>query len=55
MAKIAEEVLVVKVSQLVKNDEKPNSKLTEEVVEGLEAVVAELVGDGCVVEVLTEE
>lgn len=55
MAKIVEEVLVVKVSQLTKEGLKPDSKLTPEVVEGLEAVVTELVGDGCVVEILTEE
>ena len=55
MAKISEEHIVVKVSQLVKDDESAASKVTDEIKETIETVVAELVGDDCVIEVINDE
>ena len=52
MAKIVEDVLVIKFSRIVKNDDaNPNSALTAENAKALEQVAQELVGDGVVVEV----
>ena len=51
MAKIHEEVLVVKLSQLVRNDSEEPSVITEEIVAALEQVVQELVGQQVIVEV----
>lgn len=52
MAKIVEEVLVVKVSKIVKdNAEDQNSILTEEIQSALEQVAQELVGENLLVEV----
>lgn len=51
MAQISEEHIVIKVSQLVRDGESGKSKLSDDVVDSLEQVVSELVGDGCVVEV----
>ena len=53
MAKIHEEVLVVKISKLVKElDPTDNSIVSEEVLFSLEQVVQELRGDNVVVEVV---
>lgn len=52
MAKIVEEVVVVKVSKLVKDSVEGDSIITEETIASLEAVAQELVGDGAVVEVV---
>jgi hypothetical protein len=52
MAKIVEEVVVIKVSQLVKDEADAETKLTDEVIAGLEQIASELVGDGSVVEVI---
>lgn len=54
MAKIVEEALVIKVSQLVKDGTAAEERLTDEICATLEQVVAEVVGDGCVVEVVKE-
>lgn len=54
MAKIVEELLVIKVSQLVKDGEEAAEKLTDEVAITVEQVVAEMVGKGCVVEAVSE-
>lgn len=51
MAKIHEEVLVVKLSQLVKSDSQESSMITEEITAALEQVVQELVGSNVIVEV----
>lgn len=51
MAKIHEEQIVVKVSQLVKEAEDAESKVTDEIKQTLESVAAELLGSDCVVEV----
>lgn len=55
MAKIAEELVVVKVSQLVKDSSNSDSKITPEFVDSLEAVISELLGADCVVEVIRED
>lgn len=51
MAQISEEHVVIKISQLVRDGESANTKLSDEIVDSLEQVVSELVGDGCVVEI----
>lgn len=52
MAKIVEEVVVIKFSKLVKDSDTNESVVTDETFASLEAVAQELVGSGAVVEVL---
>ncbi len=55
MAKIQEELIVIKLSKLHKDSQTPNSNLAgSDVVQGLEAVVQELVGSDVIVEVLQD-
>lgn len=54
MAKIVEELMVIKVSQIAKDDGNAPEKLTDEIIATVEQVVAEMVGSGCVVEVVSE-
>ena len=54
MAKIAEELVVIKVSQIVKDAQDAEEKITPEFVSSLEDVVSELLGKDCVVEVIRE-
>jgi len=52
MAKIYEEVMVIKVSKLVADKESsPKTIISNDVVENIEAVVQELVGEKVIVEV----
>jgi hypothetical protein len=51
MAKIVEEVIVIKLSRITKEGTKVESAITEELVTTLETVAQELVGEGIVVEV----
>lgn len=53
MAKIYEEVVVIKLSKLVKNenDIEQGSLASDDVVAALEQVAQELIGDGAIVEV----
>lgn len=53
MAKIHEEVLIVKLSKLVKNDQSVDSGsiVSADVVTALEQVVQELVGESVIVDV----
>jgi hypothetical protein len=51
MAKIQEEVIVITVSRLVKDNETSNVLFTEEIGLALEQVAQELLGNGVVVEV----
>lgn len=51
MAKLHEEVVVIKITQLAKNDEQPSPRATPEVVAALAQVAEELVGAGAVVEI----
>lgn len=54
MAKIVEEVVVVKVSKLVRDNDKNSPLLPAEFVPGLEAMAAEILGDaGALIEVMT--
>jgi hypothetical protein len=50
MAKIHEEVVVIKLSKLVKDDETVDNIATLDIVAALEQVAQELVGTGAVVE-----
>jgi hypothetical protein len=51
MAKIHEEIIVIKLSKLVKETDKPMAVATEELVASLSAVVEELAGSGIIVEI----
>jgi hypothetical protein len=51
MAKLHEEVLVVKVSKLLKDDDISSAILNTETVASLEAVVQELAGANALVEI----
>lgn len=52
MAKIKEEILLIKISTITKNNDNLSpSVLTDEVVSTLEQVVTELLGEGVIVEV----
>jgi len=51
MAKVHEEVIVITVSRLIKNNENPRRLLTEEIGLALEQVAQELLGGEVVVEV----
>lgn len=51
MAKIHEEVVIVKVSKLVKTDAETDALVSDELMESLEQVVQELLGDSVIVEV----
>jgi hypothetical protein len=51
MAKIQEEVVVITVSKLVKNEGSTAEVVTDEIVSALASVAEELLGNGVVVEV----
>lgn len=51
MAKLHEEVLVIKVSKLLKDSDEPSTILNSETVSSLEAVVQELAGANTLVEI----
>jgi hypothetical protein len=51
MAKIQEEVIVIKFSKLVKDSDGSPSFVTEETINALEQVAQELVGDSIIAEV----
>jgi hypothetical protein len=51
MAKINESVMVIKVSELVKDNEEKPSPLTDEMVTQLHAVIQELAGPQTLVEI----
>ncbi len=51
MAKVHEEVIVVKLSKLLKNDQDTTNIFTEDALYSLEQVVQELVGAPVIVEV----
>ena len=55
MAKIQEELIVIKLSKLHKdNDTQSPGLASEDVVSGLEAVVQELVGSDVIVEIVND-
>lgn len=51
MAKIQEEIIVIKFSQLVKDGVESQSPITEDVIAALTQVAEELVGSGVIVEI----
>ena len=53
MAKIKEEILVIRVSTITKNGENKPDLLNDEIAATIEQVVSELIGDSAVVEVET--
>ena len=54
MAKLHEEIIVVKVSKLLKDNESVSPIMDTETVASLEAVIQELTGQGVLVEIATE-
>jgi len=50
MAKVQEQIIVIKVSKLIKNDGTESDLISDDVVSSLEEVVSQLVGDGIIVE-----
>jgi len=54
MAKLQEDVLVIKISKLIKDTDTVSTALTEELITSLEAVVTELAGAGALVEIAAE-
>mgnify|MGYP003338262179 CR=1 FL=1 len=53
MARIVEEVIVIKLSRLVKDSEVTENLATSEVVASIEQVAQQLVGDSVIVEAQT--
>jgi hypothetical protein len=51
MAKIHEEIIVVKLSKLVRENVATGTVVTEDLITGLTAVLEELAGSGIVVEI----
>jgi len=51
MAKVHEEVIVITVSKLIKNDETKTEIINEDITSALASVAEELLGSGVVVEV----
>lgn len=51
MAQVHEEIIIIRVSQLVKNGEQPAPRVTSDVTTALASVAEELLGAGVVVEV----
>ena len=54
MAKVHQEVLIIKLSKLVKKTEEVDGLASEEIVSALEQVTQELVGESVIVEVEKE-
>ena len=50
MAKILEEILEIKVTRLVKNDEKPSTLFSAEFLQTIDTVAQELIGSKGIVE-----
>ena len=51
MAKINQQTLVITLSQMAKNDQPERAVLSADIVAQLEAVIAELAGQGVMVEI----
>lgn len=54
MAKMNEEMVVLKVSELLRDDVDETGLLDEEMLEALQAVIQDLVGDDKLVEIIKE-
>lgn len=50
MARIHEEIIVIKLSKLIKGNEEPTAFVTDDIVTALASVAEELAGAGIVVE-----
>ena len=55
MAKLNEDMVVIKVSELLKDDDEQRKIMNPEIVNTIEAAVQELVGPGKLVEIIQEE
>ena len=55
MAKLNEDMVVIKVSELLKDSDENRKILNQEIVNTIEAAVQELVGPGKLVEIIQEE
>lgn len=55
MAKLNEQMLVIKVSELLRDNQEANEILNADIIGQLEQVIAELAGAGKVVEIIQEE
>ena len=54
MAKLNEDMVVIKVSELLKDDDEQRKIMNPEIVNTIEAAVQELVGPGKLVEIIHE-
>ena len=54
MAQISEEMIVIKVSTLVRNGAETTPTFSDDIVETLEAAISDLVGQGKIVEVIRD-
>jgi hypothetical protein len=54
MAKIIEELVIVKLSKLVRDDSDDQNLLDNKTINNIEQVVQEIVGDGVVIEIVKE-
>lgn len=54
MAKLHEEIIIVKLSKLLKDSEDTSPIMAQDTVTSLEAVIQELAGAGVLVEIATE-
>ena len=55
MAKLNEDMVVIKVSELLKDSDEQRKIMNPEIVSTIEAAVKELVGPGKLVEIIQEE
>ena len=55
MAKMNEDMVIIKVSELLKDSDKGGKILNHEIVSTIEAAVQELVGSGKLVEIIQED
>lgn len=55
MAKIKEEIIIIKISQLTKNSDSGASAISEELLAAITEITQQLVGNNCIVEVETAE
>ena len=55
MAKLNEDMVVIKVSELLKDSDEQRKILDQDIVSTIEAAVQELVGAGKLVEIIQEE
>jgi len=54
MAQLNEDMVIIKVSELIKDSDTPDGIFEQEILDQIEAVVQELVGSGKLVEIIKE-